>query len=109
LTGDDNAAQSIFMALDYLMENCLASTGKHIGKSFVYLGCPKRTNGVPDLDNLISYAYAYGYKLSDYIREDYLDLARDLLNTSVDYGVVHRSKQFNQQFRTSGHTIFYLE
>jgi hypothetical protein len=34
LTGDDNAAMSIFMALDYLMENCLASTGKHAGKSF---------------------------------------------------------------------------
>jgi hypothetical protein len=97
------------MALDYLMENCLASTGRHAGKSFVYLDCPRRTNGVPDLDNLISHAYAYGYKLSDYTREDYLDLARDLLNTSVDYGVVHSSKQFNQQFRTSGHTIFYLE
>jgi len=109
LTGDDNATQSIFMALDYLMENCLASTGKHVGKSFVYLDCSKRTNGVPDLDNLISHAYAYGYRLSDYTREDYLDLARDLLNTSVNYGSVYSSKQFNQQFRTSGHAVFYLE
>ena len=108
LTGDHNAAISIFMALEYLKENCLAKTGKHAGRSFVYLGCPKYTDGIPDLDNLISHAYAYGYKLSGHSIEDYLIIARNLLNTSLDFGGIYSAKHFNQQFRTSGHTVFHL-
>jgi hypothetical protein len=108
LTGDANASRSIFMALDYLMENCLATKGKYAGKSFVYLGPSKSAGGNPDLDNLISHAYAYGYRLSDYTRNDYLDLAKDLFNTSVHFGGVYSPKHFNQQFRSSGHTVFYI-
>jgi PKD repeat protein len=108
LTGDANAEQSIFMALDYLKDNCLATTGSYAGKSFVYLGCPYRTIGTPDLDNMISHAYAYAYQLSGCTREDYRSLAITIFNTSVSYGGVYSSKHFNQQFRTSGHTVAYL-
>jgi PKD repeat protein len=96
------------MALDYLKENCLATTGSYAGKSFVYLGCPGYTTGVPDLDNMISHAYAYGYKISGYTREDYLSLATTIFNTAVSDGYAGSSKHFNQQFRTSGHTVAYL-
>lgn len=108
LTADYKARQSIFWALDYLMDNCIAS-GDYAGESFVYLcGCsnPSYTDGKPDLDNMISHAFAYGYKISG--RTEYRDMALDLLNTSVDHGYVGSAKHYNQQFRTSGHTVAYL-
>jgi hypothetical protein len=108
LTGDYKARQSIFWALDYLMSNCIAS-GDYAGESFVYLcGCsnPVYTDGKPDLDNMISHAFAYGYKISG--RIEYRDLALDLFNTSVDHGYIGSAKHYNQQFRTSGHTVAYL-
>jgi hypothetical protein len=108
LTSDYMARQSIFWALDYLMNHCIAS-GDYAGESFVYLcGCsnPSYRDGKPDLDNMISHAFAYGYKISG--RIDYKNLALDLFNTSVDHGYIGSAKHYNQQFRTSGHTVAYL-
>ena len=108
LTEYDKARQSIIWALDYLKDNCLA-TADYAGESFIYLcGCDSdpRTDGVPDLDNLLSHAYAYGYTLTG--SNEYKNIALDLINTAVDNGWAGTEKHYNQQFRSSGHAVAYL-
>ena len=98
-----------FWALDYLADNCFATTGPYAGRSFVYMyGCanPMYTNGVPDVDNHISHAFAYGYRLTGNI--DYKNIALALFNTCVDDGWTGTTKHYNQQFRASGHAVAYL-
>jgi hypothetical protein len=108
LTDYGVARQSIIWALDYLKDNCMA-TAAHAGESFIYLcGCDSdpRTDGVPDLDNLLSHAFAYGYTLTG--STEYKNVATNLVNTAVDEGWAGSEKHFNQQFRSSGHAIAYL-
>jgi hypothetical protein len=108
LTGYETARQSIIWALDYLMNNCLA-TGANAGESFTYLcGCsnPVYQDGLPDLDNMISYAFAYGYKIT--ADTDYKDVATSIFNTAVSKAYTGSAKHYNQQFRTSGHTVLIL-
>jgi hypothetical protein len=109
ITNSNVAEQSIVWALDYLADNGLASTGPYAGESFVYMyGCsdPVYTNGVPDVDNHISHAFAYGYRLTG--NTDYRDIALAVFNTCVDEGYTGTTKHYNQQFRASGHTVAYL-
>jgi len=109
LTGYSLARQSILWAIDYLMDNCVATGGAYAGASFTYLcGCdsPVYTYGEPDLDNMISHAFAYGYVLTG--NTDYKNLAVALLNTSVDNGWTRDAKHYNEQFRSSGHAVSYL-
>ena len=108
ITGSDVARQSIIRALDYLADNGLA-TGQYAGESFVYMyGCanPVYINGVPDVDNHISHAFAYGYTLTGDI--DYKNIALAVFNTCVDEGWTFTTKHYNQQFRSSGQTVAYL-
>ena len=108
LTGYSVAEQSILWALDYLKDNCLAIT-QHAGESFRYMcGClnPTHPEGEPDLDNMISHAFAYGYTLTD--NTAYKDVAIDIFNTCVNYAYTGTAKHYNQQFRASGHTVAYL-
>jgi len=105
LTGDPVAKDSILMALDDLKAHYLA-TGAYAGKSFVYLGCPIYKDGQPDLDNLISHAYAYGYAITG--NQAYLKVATDIFNTAVSYGVVPDHKHYDQQFRSSGRFVAYV-
>jgi len=108
LTGSADARESIIWALDYLKDNCLATTA-YAGESFIYLcGCDSgpRTDGLPDLDNMISHAFAYGYSLTG--SNQYKTIATNLINTAVDHGWAGSEKHFNQQFRSSGHAIAYL-
>ena len=108
LTGDSNARQSILWALDYLKDNCFA-TGAYAGQSMLYLcGCanPVDPDGRPDLDNMMSHAFAYGHKITGSI--EYRDVALTLFNNCVDNGWAGASKHYNQQFRSSGHTVAYL-
>lgn len=105
LTGDPVAKDSILMALDDLKARYLA-TGSYAGKSFVYLGCSIYKDGQPDLDNLISHAYAYGYAITG--NQAYLKVATDIFNTAVSYGVLSDHKHYDQQFRSSGHSVAYL-
>ena len=108
LTGYNRAGQSIIYAIDHLRD-CLA-TGAYAGEAFPYMcGCtdPDYTDGLPDLSNHVSHAFAYGYKITGNM--EYKDVAIDLLNNGMDYGWIGDSKHYNQQFRCSGHTVAYLE
>ncbi len=105
LTGDPLARESILMAVDDLRKHYVA-TGSHAGASFVYLGCPKYVDGAPDLDNLISHAYGYAYKLTG--NPEYLKLGTAIFNTSVESGVTASHKHYDQQFRSSGRFVAYV-
>jgi hypothetical protein len=105
LTGDPIASDSILMAVDDLRARYLA-TGNYAGVSFVYLGCSRYTDGMPDLDNLISHAFGYAYRLTG--DDTYRTLAIDLFNTSVESGYSWSHKHYNQQFRSSGHLPAYV-
>ena len=105
LTGEQVARDSILMAVDDLRARYLA-TGAHAGVSFVYLGCSAYADGAPDLDNLISHAFAYAFRITS--DQTYRTLATALFNTAVAHGVTASHKHFNQQFRNSGHTPAYL-
>ncbi|MGE5486715.1 MAG: Ig-like domain-containing protein [bacterium] len=105
LTDDPVAKESILMALDDLKARYLAK-GSYAGVSFVYLGCPAYRDGTPDLDNMISHAFGYGYKLTG--NPEYLKVGTDIFNTSVKYGVTSSHKHYNQQFRSSGHFVGYI-
>jgi hypothetical protein len=105
LTGDPIARESILMALDDLKARYLA-TREYAGSSFVYQGCPARMNdGTPDLDNLISHAFGYGYKLTG--SAEYLMIGTLIFKTAVEHGQVTSHKHYNQQFRSSGLFVAY--
>jgi hypothetical protein len=105
MTGDPIARESILMAVDDLRARYLA-TGSHAGVSFVYLGCPVYSDGVPDLDNLISHAFGYAYRLTG--SASYRTLGIAIFNTSVSHGVTASHKHYDQQFRSSGHFPAYV-
>ncbi len=105
LTGDPVARESILMAVDDLRARYLA-TGDFAGVSFVYLGCPVYTDGTPDLDNLISHAFGYAYRLTG--TQVYRTVGTDIFTTSVEDGVTASHKHYDQQFRSSGHFPAYI-
>jgi hypothetical protein len=105
LTGDSVARESILMAVDDLRARYLA-TGSHAGVSLVYLGCPAYDDGTPDLDNLVSHAFGYAYRLTGL--DAYRATGLALFNTAVQHGVTASHKHYNQQFRSSGHFPAYV-
>ena len=107
LTGSDTAARSIFLALDWLMREGLAGSGD----TFLYLTCDMHRQDqepTPDLNFLIVHAFGYGYRLSGYQRQEYLALARKLLDRGVHDAFLKNRKHFNQNFRSSGHFFAYV-
>jgi hypothetical protein len=94
------------MAADDLRARYLA-TGNLAGVSFVYLGCSAYRDGTPDLDNLISHAFGYAYRLTG--QSVYRTLGTSLFNTAVQYGVTASHKHYDQQFRSSGYFPPYLD
>jgi hypothetical protein len=105
LTNDAIARESILMAVDDIRARYLA-TGAYAGESFVYLGCPVYRDGVPDLDNLISHAFGYAYRLTG--TASYKTLGTAIFNTAVASGTTFSHKHYNQQFRSSGHFPAYI-
>jgi hypothetical protein len=105
LTGEAMARESVLMAVDDLRARYVA-TGDYAGRSFKYLGCSYYEDGTPDLDNLIAHAFGYAYKLTG--NTSYKDFGTAIFNTSVADGYTGASKQYNQQFRSSGHFVAYL-
>jgi hypothetical protein len=105
LTGDPVARESILMALDDLKLRYLAR-GNYAGVSFVYLGCSQYSDGEPDLDNLISHAFGYAYRLTGL--SDYRKVGTDIFNTAVTNAFSGSHKHYNQQFRSSGHFVAYI-
>lgn len=107
LTGDATARESILMAVDDLRARYLVTSGTYAGKSFLYLGCPSTySEPTPDLDNLISHAYAYAWKLT--ANDTYRQLGTSLFNTAVAAGVTASHKHYDQQFRSSGLFVGYI-
>ncbi len=106
LTGDETAARSIFMALDWLMNEGLASDGS----TFLYLTSDNYRGepGHPDLNMLVAHAFGYGYKLSGYTRADYLDLGTRIFQRGIQDAFLGKRKHFNQNFRSSGHFLAYI-
>jgi hypothetical protein len=105
LANDPIARESILMAVDDLRARYLA-TGDYAGVSFIYMGCSVYVDGTPDLDNLVSHAFGYAYKLTG--NEVYRTLGTSLFNTSVQHGVTASHKHYDQQFRSSGHFPAYV-
>lgn len=105
MTGDPVARESVLMAVDDLRARYLA-TGAYAGVSFIYLGCPAYVDGSPDLDNLISHAFGYAYKVTG--DPVYRTIGTNLFNTSVQHGATPTHKHYDQQFRSSGHFPAYL-
>jgi hypothetical protein len=105
LTNDAIARDSILMAVDDLRARYLA-TGSNAGASFVYLGCSAYRDGTPDLDNLISHAYGYAYRLTG--AATYRNVGTAVFNTAVAQGVTASAKHYDQQFRSSGYFPGYL-
>lgn len=105
LTNEAIARESVLMAVDDLRARYVA-TGDYAGESFVYLGCSAYSDGNPDLDNLISHAYGYAYKLTG--TEAYRTLGTAIFNTATSDGVTSTHKHFDQQFRSSGHFPAYI-
>lgn len=107
LTGDPTARESILMAVDDLRARYLATSGSYQGRSFIYLGCTSAYDeGTPDLDNMISHAYGYAWKLTG--NDSYRQLGTALFNTAVANGVTGSHKHYNQQFRSSGLFVGYI-
>jgi len=106
ITGSDIAADSIFRALDWLINEGLASTGD----SLKYLTADKyaRSKGVPDLNLLVVHAFGYGYKISGYMDKRYLDVGMRLFKKGVQSGYLGTRKHFNQAHRSSGHFLAYI-
>jgi hypothetical protein len=105
LTADPLAQESILMAVDDLRGRYIA-TSQHAGRSFVYLGCDQHTDGNPDLDNLVSHAYGYAYRLTGNV--EYLQLGTMLFRTAVEAGWSRAHKHYNQHFRSSGRFVAYV-
>ena len=100
LTGDPVARDSILMAVDDLRARYLA-TGNYAGVSFVYLGCSRYVDGMPDLDNPFrTHAFGYAYSLTN--DATYRTLGTSLFNTAVVLGYTGSHKHYDQQFRSSG-------
>jgi len=107
MTQNDTAADSIFRALDWLIDEGLAASGD----SFRYMTADKYddSGGTPDLDLLIVHALGYGYKISGYQRQDYLDIGIKVFERAVREAYVDRRKHFNQNHRSSAHFLAYIK
>ncbi len=106
LTGSNIAEDSIFRTLDWLIKEALVWGGK----SFVYLTCDNsRNKGHPDLNLLVSHAFGYGYKISGYRRKDYLEVGGKIFEEGVLKAYLNDRKHFNQNYRSSGHFLAYIE
>ena len=105
LTGSIIAKESIFMALDWLIKECLAPDGS----SFVYTtAIAKRREKHPDLNLLIAHAFGYGYKISGYTRKDYFEIGKKIFDYGVQHARLGDQKHFNQNYRSSGHFLAYV-
>ncbi len=106
LTGSKIATDSIFRALDWMINEGLVSRGD----SFRYLTSENYRNseGTPDLNLLTVHAFGYGYRLSGYKREDYYKIGMKVFARGVEKAFLRSRKHFNQNYRSSGHFLAYI-
>ena len=107
LTGSTMVADSIFKALDWIILEGLSEGGD----SFKYLTCDKfrYSDGTPDINLLVVHAFGYGYRLSNYEREDYDTVGRKVFERGVENAFLKTRKHFNQNYRSSGHFLAYIK
>ena len=107
VTGNDSAADSIFRALDWLINECLVPSSD----TFIYTTADvnRDSDGEPDLNLLIVHAFGYGYRISGYQREEYLDIGRKVFERGINEAYLSRRKHFNQNYRSSGHFLAYIK
>ncbi|VAX37418.1 hypothetical protein MNBD_UNCLBAC01-932 [hydrothermal vent metagenome] len=107
ITKSDIAADSIFRALDWLINEGLAASGD----TFKYTTADTYLNssGTPDLNLLVAHAFGYGYKISGYQKKEYLDIGMKVFNRGVKNAYLGTRKHFNQNFRSSGHFLAYIK
>ncbi len=95
----------VLMAVDDIRARYVA-TGLYANRSFIYLGCSFSRDGTPDLDNLIAHAFGYAYRLTGNV--DSKEFGTAIFNTSVADGLSSTHRQYDQQFRSSGHFVAYV-
>lgn len=106
LTGSETAADSLFRATDWLINEGLVSSQD----SFKYTTADiyKDSGGEPDLNLMVVHAFGYAYRLSGYQNEDYLNLGQKILERGVKQASLNDRKHFNQNYRNSGHYLAYV-
>ncbi len=105
LTNSNIAKDSIFRALDWIMNEGISSDGDSIN----YLTCDaRRYEGVPDLNLLVVHAFGYGYMISGGERKDFLNMGNKLFERGVNSAYLGTRKHFNQNYRSSGHFLSYI-
>ncbi|MCK5215239.1 MAG: hypothetical protein KAR05_07800 [Candidatus Omnitrophica bacterium] len=107
LTGSEKAADSIFRAIDWIINEGLVSSGDAIK----YMTSDKYLNyeGEPDLNLLVVHALGYAYKLTGYQNQEYLDVGMKLFERGVEEAYLKKRKHFNQNYRSSGHFLAYIK
>ena len=107
ITKSEIAADSIFRALDWLIREGLTNQGD----SFKYLTADRyaASDGEPDLNLLIVHALGYGYRLSGYKQESYVETGLKVFERGVRDAYLGRRKHFNQNYRSSGHFLAYID
>ena len=106
LTGSDIAADSIFRALDWIINEGLGVTGEAV--KYMTADNYLNTEGAPINNMLIVHGFGYGYKISGYKQQNYLEVGMRLFNKGVKDAYIGRRKHFNQAHRSSGHFLAYV-
>lgn len=106
LTGSDMAADSIFRACDWLINEGLTDSGN----AFKYLTADAYldSDGDPDINLLVVHGLAYAYRLSGYSDARYLKAAQKVFQRGVKDAYLEKQKHFNQNYRSSGHYLAYI-
>jgi hypothetical protein len=107
ITGKEIAADSIFRAVDWILNEGLTAGGDAIK----YMTADKYASGGgnPDLNMLVVHAFGYAYYLSGYQNEEYLRAGQKLFDKGLKDGFLGRRKHFNQNYRSSGHFLAYIQ
>lgn len=107
VTQSDMAADSIFRAVDWLINEGLTRDKD----TFKYMTADKyaEAGGQPDLNMLVVHAFGYAYRLSGYEDEKYLFIGEKLFHRALKDAFLKRRKQFNQNYRSSGHFLAYIQ
>ncbi len=107
LTHNRIAADSLFRALDWMIREGLVARGD----SFRYMTSDNYANseGSPDLNLLVVHAFGYGHLISGYEREDYYVIGMKVFERGVSEAFLNSQKHFNQNYRSSGHFLGYVD
>lgn len=105
ISQDPIAAESVTLAVDWLTR--FGRPG--LSDSWVYFTAPSRSKlAYYDLNQLITHAYAYAYRLSGYTNADYFKIGLDAYNAGIARASLVDQKHLNQNYRSSPNFMGYL-